>query len=74
MKTSTGWRSLIGAEWQDIRRRPHDPPDEPDGLCMYAGCPRTGTAVTGDLVACGYHRGADTVRARHKTPGPRSEQ
>ena len=67
-----GWRSSIGAEWQELRRGPQEPPHEPDGLCMAYQCPRTGTAVTDDLTLCGFHRGLESTRVRHKTPGPRS--
>jgi hypothetical protein len=69
------WRSsTVSSEWSTLRRGPQEPPHEPHGDCMAYGCPRTGTAVTDDLTLCGYHRGAEAVRARHKTPGPRSEQ
>ena len=69
------WRSsTVNAEWQTLRRGPQEPPHEPDGPCMAYQCPRTGTAVTDDLTLCSFHRGADTVRARHKTPGPRSSE
>lgn len=66
------WRtSTVAAEWQTLRRGPQEPPDEPDGPCEAYGCPRSGTEHHG-LILCGYHRGDEAIRARHKTPGPRS--
>lgn len=63
----SGWRTSTPSWLEDLRPRPDAPPDEPDGPCMIAGCPRTGTEA-GDLVLCGYHRG-DEYRAGHRRTG-----
>ena len=65
------WRSNLPVWARDLPSAPRTPPDEPDGPCMHAGCPRTGTAVTGDLVACGYHRGEESTKAGTRTTGHR---
>jgi hypothetical protein len=68
----SGWRSCAPLELLVSVKPAPAPPDEPDGPCMHAGCPRTGTAVAGDLVACGFHRGAESTRAGTRIIGQRA--
>ena len=68
----SGWRSNLPTTVWDVPRAAQAPPDEPDGPCMHAGCPRTGTAVTGDLVACAFHRGLESTRAGTRIIGQRA--
>jgi len=65
----TGWRTSTPSWLDEVTPRPDAPAEEPDGPCMIAGCPRTGT-IDGDLVACAYHRGAER-RAGHRRTGHR---
>jgi hypothetical protein len=68
----SAWRSNLPNTVWDVPRATQEPPQEDGGPCMYAGCPRSGTAVTDDLVACAFHRGAEAVRAGTRTIGHRA--
>jgi len=68
----SGWRSNLPLELLVSVKPSPAPPDEDGGPCMHFGCPRTGTATTGDLVACAFHRGDDIVRAGTRTIGHRA--